>query len=64
MKVTRRELASGLLASAPAMAQAANPAQTAEEELRAQLEQTRDNAKRLAAFSVPMSTEPAFQFKP
>ena len=58
-------MTAGLLA-APALAQTqtTDPPKSPEEELRIQLEQTRNNAKQLASFSVPMSTEPAFRFQP
>lgn len=64
MKLTRRELAAGFLASASALSQTTEPPKTPNEELRVQLEQNRSNAKQLAAFTLPMATEPAFQFKP
>ena len=63
MKLTRRELASALVASA-AMAQTPPPSPlTPEAELQAARDQVKSNADRLAAQSVPMSTAPAFQFK-
>ena len=64
MKITRRELAAGLLAAGPAMPQTVEQPKTPEEELRVQLEQTRANSKQLTAVDIPMATEPAFQFKP
>lgn len=64
MKLTRRELAAGLLAASPSMSQTVEQPRTPEEELRVRLEQARSDAKQLAAFAIPMATEPAFQFKP
>jgi hypothetical protein len=58
-KLTRRELAA-LVAAAPALAQSGAP----EGELEAALERRRRDAEELAKQQVPMSTEPAFVFKP
>lgn len=61
MKLTRRELAAALTATA-ARAQAPGPASPSGE-----LEAARDRVKsmiaRLSGQPVPMTTEPAFQFK-
>lgn len=63
MKFTRRELASTLIGGA-ALAQApARPPSTPEAELDAARAQLKANIARLAAQVVPMTTEPAFQFK-
>jgi hypothetical protein len=69
MKITRRAMAA-VLASVGAQAQTpARPAPTAEltagpdAELQSAREQVRANATALSQFEVPMSTEPAFQFK-
>jgi len=64
MKLTRRQLA-GVLAPAAALARtAAQPATVApDEEMRAAREHLKANGETLAAQAVPMSTEPAFQFK-
>ncbi len=62
MKFTRRELA-GLIAATPAaVAQSQAPA-TPDEELKAARDRIRSNGAALAKGQVPMSTEPAFQFK-
>ncbi len=61
MKVTRRQLAVSLVA-ASAIAQ--TPAtQTSQDWDKAALESHRRNSMVLASFPVPMSVEPAFQFK-
>ncbi len=69
-RLTRRKLAAAVLGSAAAAraaqtaaeAQAA-PARTADEELQAARERMRSNLETLARQTVPMATEPAFQFK-
>jgi hypothetical protein len=63
-KVTRRQLAAtfaggALLGQAPTPPLPANP----EEELRAARDDARQRADQLAKVVLPMSTEPAFQFK-
>jgi len=61
-KITRRELAAAALGSAAALPAA--PPQSAPEDLdTVAKEQVRKNAEELAKFDLPMSTEPAFQFK-
>jgi hypothetical protein len=62
MRVTRRELAAALAAGA-AMAQNQSRPSTPEEELKAARDRVRANGDALAKEQVPMSTEPAFQFK-
>ena len=66
MKVTRRELAAAL-ASAPVLAQAQTRPSAApaapDGELQAARERIRNNSEALARVAVPMTTEPAFQFK-
>jgi hypothetical protein len=63
MKITRRELAAVVSATALATAQteprAANPA----DELQAARNRLKANGELLAQQTVPMATEPAFQFK-
>lgn len=61
MKLTRRELAAALTATA-ALAQAPAPASPAVE-LDAAREQVKSMIARLSDQPVPMTTEPAFQFK-
>ena len=64
MKLTRRQVAS-MLASGAALAQTpARPPSTPESELQAARDRVKANVDRLAAEPVPMSTEPAFQFRP
>jgi len=68
MKITRRAMAA-VLASVGAQAQTpARPAQAVESvaadaDLQSAKEQVRANITALSQFEVPMSTEPAFQFK-
>jgi hypothetical protein len=59
MKVTRRKLAT-ILTSAAAVAQAQT---TPDQELQSAKDRIKANSGLLAAQPVPMSTEPAFQFK-
>jgi hypothetical protein len=61
-KVTRRDLAAALLAAAPLAAQS-SPVQASEDLLKAAAEDVRSSSAKLREFAVPMSTEPAFQFK-
>ncbi len=64
MKLTRRQMASALTAGA-ALAQAPpQPAPTADADLHAARDRVKATAARLAAQPVPMTVEPAFQFKP
>jgi hypothetical protein len=66
MRFTRRKLAGALLGSAAArsLAQTASPLpRTPDEELKAARERLKSRSDTLAAQAVPMSTEPAFQFK-
>ena len=69
MKITRRAMAA-VLASVGAQAQTtAHPAPAVEPtapdaDLQSAKEQVRANVTALSQFEVPMSTEPAFQFKP
>ena len=63
MKFTRREWASAL-ASATALAQTPAPVlPTPEAELQSARDQVAANVTALLAIQVPMTTEPAFQFK-
>jgi hypothetical protein len=66
-KVTRRDLAAALLVAAQLPAQAsplqATPVQSSEDPLKAAAEDVRSSSVKLREFAVPMSTEPAFQFK-
>lgn len=62
MRLTRRELA-GALAAAGALAQTPAPPPTPEAELQRAVDQVKAMVARLAAEKVPMTVEPAFQFK-
>jgi len=64
MKLTRRQLAASLAASAAAMAQT-QPAPFAgdDEERKAARARLQDAAVELAKVEIPMAMEPAFQFK-
>ena len=63
MRLTRRQLATAL-APAVALAQtAAQPAAATDDELRAARDRVKTNGETLAGQAVPMTTEPAFQFK-
>jgi hypothetical protein len=59
MKITRRKLAA-ILAAPAALAQTQPPAA---DPLQAAKDRIRTNGEALAKETVPMSTEPAFQFK-
>ncbi len=62
MKLTRRQLA-GALTTAAALAQAPPAPLTPEQELQAARDQVKAAASALEQIEIPMSTEPAFQFK-
>ena len=62
MKLTRRELA-GALAAASALAQTPASPPSSEAELQRARDQLKAMVARLAAEKVPMTVEPAFQFK-
>ena len=65
MKSTRRDLALALLTPALAAAPPQNPPSPAKEDLlEAARAQLRTNSQQLAAFSLDIALEPAFQFKP
>ena len=63
MKLTRRKLAAAVLTSSAAAFAQTQPAVSADDELKAARDRLRTNAEALGAQKVPMSTEPAFQFK-
>ena len=63
MKVTRRKLAAAVLGSAAAAAAQPSATESNEELLKAARERIRTNGEILTRHEVPMSTEPAFQFK-
>jgi hypothetical protein len=60
--ITRRKLALAVL-GAPAAARAAQTPSPPEDLSTAAAEQVRKNSEALVKVDVPMSTEPAFQFK-
>ena len=60
MKLTRRKLATVLLPGTAAFAQTPSPV---EDLLKTARDRMQANAKAVADHPVPMSTEPAFQFK-
>jgi hypothetical protein len=64
-KITRRRLAAAVLGPAAALHAAGTqaPAPAPPEDLNAAREQVRKHSETLAKFDLPMSTEPAFQFK-
>jgi tellurite resistance protein len=61
MKITRRKLAAALVAASAVPAQAQTPAP--DDDLKTARDRMRANAAVVANQSVPMATEPAFQFK-
>ena len=64
MQLTRRKLGAALAGTAAALGQAPPPVPaTPEAELKAAGEQMRRNSDALKKVKLPMSTEPAFQFK-
>ncbi|MGI8742799.1 MAG: hypothetical protein ACR2NN_09555 [Bryobacteraceae bacterium] len=65
-RVTRRQLAAALASSVALAGQTPAPRlpQNPEEELKAAREQVRQFGDLLGKFAIPMSTEPAFLFKP
>jgi hypothetical protein len=63
MKLTRRELAAAVSASAMAQAQPAPQAALPADELQMARERLKATGDALAREQVPMATEPAFQFK-
>jgi len=64
-KITRRELAAAVSASAALLAQPAPPPlpQNPEEELQAARDQVHQTSETLTKFAIPMPTEPAVHFK-
>ena len=63
MNLTRRQLASTFAAAAALAQTSSQRFASPEEELQAARDQVKANVTRLAAVAVPMTTEPAFQFK-
>ena len=60
--ITRRQLAAALAGALPAASQAPVPVDATE--LEKAVAQIHSNSKTLAGQTIPMSTEPAFVFKP
>ena len=68
LKLTRREIAAALSASAVLLGQAPAPPVppnplSPDDELKAARDSIRQNSEQLAKFPLPMSTEPAVRFK-
>jgi len=67
MKLTRRQVAATIAAlasvPAPATPQTQPPSQPQADDLTAARDRLKNNAGALAGVTLPMSTEPAFQFK-
>jgi hypothetical protein len=69
IKLTRREIATALSASAVLLAQAPalpipqNSVLSPDDELKAARDSIRQNSEQLAKFPLPISTEPATRFK-
>jgi hypothetical protein len=63
MKLTRRQLATALTSAAALAQTPSGPPATPEEELKAARDRVKANGAVLARQEVPVTTEPAFQFK-
>lgn len=63
MKLTRRELAAAVSATAMARARTEQPAAAPADDLQTARERLKANGELLAQQQVPMATEPAFRFK-
>ncbi len=65
-KLTRREMAAGLMTASPVLSAATGSRNSgsARDTLATARQQIRDSAGELEKFELPMSTEPAFIFKP
>lgn len=64
MKVTRRQLASALVAAGAASAQAPTQSEPAADDLSIQRDSVRKNAEALRDFKIEETLEPSFVFKP
>jgi len=62
-KITRRRLAAAALSSAAALHAVSEQAPAPDDLNATAREQVRKHSETLAKFDLPMSTEPAFQFK-
>ena len=63
MKLTRRQLATALTSAAALAQTPSGPPATPEDELKAARDRVQANGAVLAKQEVPVTTEPAFQFK-
>ncbi len=63
MNISRRELATSLAAASVALPGASSQPQPSADPLTAAKDRIRANAESLSKEAIPMSTEPAFQFK-
>jgi len=63
MKLTRRQLAALVSATALAQAQSAQPAAAPGDELQAARDRLKANVDALGHYDLPTSTEPAFRFE-
>jgi hypothetical protein len=63
MKVTRRQLAAVVSATALAQAQTPGPAAAPADELQAARDRLKANRDALTHYDLPASTEPAFRFQ-
>jgi hypothetical protein len=63
-KVTRRGIAALLVTASPLLAQSQEPLKTQPvDDLHRAIGEVRANSRKLSSIAVPMSTEPAMQFK-
>ena len=62
-RLTRRQLAAGLLGAAPLLAQAPPPPVAADDASIAR-ERIKTNSELIRKFDLPVATEPSFIFKP
>ena len=63
MKLTRRKLGTVLVSATAMAAQQPQPGPTPADDLKVARDRLQANAAALARTPIPMSTEPAFQFK-
>jgi hypothetical protein len=63
MKLTRRQMAAVVSATALAQAQTPQPAAAPVNELQAARDRLKANRDAIAHFNLPISTEPAFRFQ-
>jgi hypothetical protein len=63
-KLTRRELAAGLLSATPLLAQAPPAPVPAADDATVARDQLKNNIELIRKFDLPVATEPSFIFKP